>query len=336
MFGFASSSSLTIHAFGKLPIAGDFIRFNIGAGGVGSDEAAGFASWVEAGQSLVNNLERGTSIPVDHSPGPVRKFRFLHDDGSGKRVVAGTLRKSVDTVGRRASFAFFCTLEAKRARARTAIAPRLLGPAWTELESLWGLVEESENLDGLLEQVGRTRPSAPDDGRKASAELDAAYARMPAEEHWNRLIPGADAERRILLLDTIAQAIHPFRKRRPEEMPIAFRLPIYGSPDDVDFQVAFWLDLLHSMSGGFRNSINHYVSSPVDGGPRDSLYVFFNTPDDTTFACLMTHQYESEYVNDLTTDHGHAGEVALLSGKALKLLNDPGATLRDYFKLRWF
>jgi type VI secretion system ImpM family protein len=320
-----------LHGFGKLPLAGDFIHFRLEG-----DEARAFVGWLERGQALVESIRRGGGEDTAGGAAEPRRFRFAFDPGNGRRLLVGVLRESHDRGAlRRFPFALFASLEASGFRERPSLMPLLFAEPWemldTGMESL-GRATGTEELFGLLSGMSISVPEA---GRATAKDVDGILGETVAGEFWTVLLGEGSVPRRAALFDLLVQTLLPFRKNRPEEVPVALKLPLAGGARDVSVQSVFWVELLAGMLRGARLAPSVFLSTAPGGGTPTSLHVFFQRADETNFAALLTRRYEADYVSDLTDPRPAASPPAALGGAARRQIDDEGASLQDLVRFRW-
>ena len=172
-------------------------------------------------------------------------------------------------------------------------------------------------------------------GKGASREADAMLSGTPAGNFWQGLLGEGNLPRRLGIFDLLFQAFLPFRKNRPEDVPVMLKLPLAGRAADVALQSVFWIDLLSGLLRGARLAPNLFMRTPAEGGVPTSLHVFFQRPDETNFAALLTRRYEADYVTDLT-DPGLANAIpGALSDAARRQVEDDRAALSEVVRFRW-
>jgi type VI secretion system ImpM family protein len=325
-----SGVTASVHCFGKLPIAGDFIRYRLDA-----EEPRGFAGWVEKGQALVEAVTRSGGAKSAPAAAP-RRYRFCLDQGSGRRLVAGILHESHDRGQlRRFPFCLFAAVEASAFRARPALLPYLLSEGWSSCEEKLAALGGVSRVEELTRGLDGFAPAIPEPSKAAAADLDAALGRERAGALWGRVLPGRPPDGRLHLFDILVRALQPFQKTRPEEAPVALKLPVGGTRQEVALQAAFWVELLCGFLSGSRQAPNLFLAAPAAAEPAKALHVFFQRPDEKSFASLMTQKYESEYVDDLTAAPPPPRGAAVLGERQRRMLLADDASLMDLARFRW-
>jgi type VI secretion system ImpM family protein len=326
-----SASPVVLHGFGKLPLAGDFIHYRLDG-----DEPRAFVGWLERGQALVEGIRRGGAEDATAGADGPRRFRFAFDPGNGRRLLFGVLRESHDRGAlRRFPFALFASLEASGFRGRPSLLPLLLAPAWDSLDAAMESFGQAGDTDDLFGRLNGIEVPAQEPGPAASREVDGILSAASAGEFWSRLLGEGNLARRVALFDLLVQALLPFRKKRPEEVPVMLKLPLSGDKPEATVQCVFWVELLAGMLRGARIAPNLFLRTPPGGGAPTSLQLFFQRADETNFAALLTRRYELDYVNDLTDLGAAPPAPAALGSPALRLVEDDGASLETLVKFRW-
>jgi type VI secretion system ImpM family protein len=326
-----SGSSLSLHAFGKLPLAGDFIHYRLEG-----DEARAFAGWLERGQALVEGIRRGGGEPTAGGSEEPRRFRFAFDPGTGRRLLFGVLWESHDRGAlRRFPFALFASVEAAGCRGRPSLMPLRFGPGWDALDEAIGAFETTKATDDLFTLLDRTQVLIAEPDAAASKEVDALLGSAPAGEFWARLLGDGNTARRVAIFDLLVQAFLPFRKGRPEEVPVTVRLPLAGTTSETTVQCAFWVELLAGMLRGARLAPNLFLRTARSGGAPTALQAFFQRGDEASFAALVTRRYEADYVTDLTDLGPSPPSPTALGSAGLRQVEDDGAALQDLVRFRW-
>ncbi len=326
-----SASSVVLHGFGKLPLAGDFIHFRLEG-----DEARAFAGWLERGQALVEGIRRGGAEDGAAAGDAPRRFRFAFDPGNGRRLLFGVLRESHDRGAlRRFPFALFASLDASGFRERPSLMPLLFAGAWEALDATMDTLGQTENADDLFGHLGGLDVPVTEPGRPATGEIDGILASTNAGAFWTGLLGEENLARRVALFDLLIQALLPFRKSRPEDVPVTLKLPLSGGPAETKVQGVFWVELLTGMLRGARLAPNLFLRIPPAGAQPTSVQVFFQRADETNFAALLTRRYEADYVNDLTDLGSAPPSPVALGGAALRQLESDDATLEQLVRFRW-
>jgi type VI secretion system ImpM family protein len=325
------SQPTSIHCFGKLPIAGDFIRHKLD-----TDEARAFAGWIEKGQSLVEAVLRSSSgVKSASAAPPPRRYRFACDP-VGRRLVVGIIHESHDRGGlRRFPFTCFTTVEASAFKLRPSLMPICFRQGWESLEERMLAFGEAKDAAGLAKSLdGFVFPFAEPD-RAATDGIDRMLQAGRSGDLWKQLFGDAGRQRRLALFDVLVRALQPYQKSRPEEIPAALKLPIAGSADQAHGQAAFWVDLLGGLLKGGRPSPNVFLGAPAPADPARNLHMFCQRPDERQFASLMTQKYESENVEDLTKEIPQGKGGTVLSADQRRLLESDETRLIDLVRARW-
>ncbi len=325
------ASPVVLHGFGKLPMAGDFIHFRLEG-----DEARAFAGWLERGQALVEGIRRGGAEDRAAAGDEPRRFRFAFDPGNGRRLLFGVLRESHDRGAlRRFPFALFASLDAAGYRERPALMPLLFAPAWETLDATMETLGQAQSAEELFGRLDELSVTVAEPGRPAASEVDGILSGTTAGGFFAGLLGDGNVARRVALFDLLVQVLLPFRKNRPEEVPVTLKLPLSGGAPERRAQSVFWVELLAGMLRGARLAPNLFLRVPAGGEPPSSVQVFFQRADETNFAALLTRRYEADYVNDLTELGAAPSAPSALGGAAVRQVEADGATLEQLVRFRW-
>lgn len=324
----------SVQCFGKLPIAGDFIRYRLG-----DEETKAFAAWVEKGQALVEAVRRGyRPLPGRRPSGESapRRYRFALDQGLGRRIVLGILHESHDKGKlRRFPFAFFTTADAAPFRSRPGLIPIALGDTWETMEARMGGLRDVADSEALFRKLEEVDIPVAEPSGASAANLERRLQDASAGDLWKRLFGSGDPQRKLLLFDVLVRALGSAAKMRPEESPVFLKLPLAGSPEEVALQSAFWVELLAGILRGGRKAPCLFLSAPEASEPARSLHLFFQRPDEKSFASLMCETHESEHVDDLTRKLSFGKSGPALGMNQRRLLEDGRASLLDFVRSFW-
>jgi type VI secretion system ImpM family protein len=237
-----STAEPRIGCFGKLPIAGDFIR-----GDAAVPELAAFDAWIEPGlyrsqQRLGAGFqERWDALPT---------VRFLWRSGPGAPLLTGWLSASRDAAGRRYPFVV--------AAAVPAATPAALTPGW-----LQPFVAGAKSLlDGTWRGLDPVGVAAAVAALPRSGDPEAAAQQLARERSvtdvataWEGLTASPE-----LLVDELA------------ELAAANPAPNYGlrwPTRGGELETAFWLDALaHFGVSGAMLLVWQTATATVAGGAR--------------------------------------------------------------------
>lgn len=223
MSGFASG------CLGKLPIHGDFIRFN--AAGA---EVHELDHWI--GEGVVNGhheLAGRWDSSFDAAP----SARFIYTSPKTKRVVAGMFRPSVDRAGRRYPFLVYALVDPGALGADLACLPLALEPFVARALELAGSPDSVLNVNALTSSVEAMK-FTPD-----IAEAKRSFGRFVlltgASDFWQQDYGSTDDPRMFAATQSIAEG--------PETRPpasLGLRLPLSGGAAEV----SFWLELTRRLN----------------------------------------------------------------------------------------
>jgi len=325
-----ASLKASVHCFGKLPIAADFIHHKLE-----SEEARAFSEWIQKGQTLVEGVTRGRTPPGTAAPQPPRRYRLSFDGGQGRKIVLGLLRESHDRGKlRKFPFALYATVEGAALRERPALIPLLARGIWEALEADLDALPEGGTVDALVKRLDSLSLEVPDPAGHGAAELDHLLSGMKAGAFWSLALPGAGKDRRQWVFDVLVRALSPLRKAKPQDLPVQFKLPIGGDPEQALAGAAFWIELLSAQFRNPRQAPNIFLdAAPGQGAPR-SMQIFFSRPDEKNFGSLMARTYETEYVDDLTAA-GPAAARPALAEPLRRLVENDAMSLLELTRSPW-
>jgi type VI secretion system protein ImpM len=237
-----STAEPRIGCFGKLPIAGDFIR-----GDAAVPELAAFDAWIEPG--LYRSQQRlGTAFQAQWDALPA--VRFLWRSAPGAPLLTGWLAASRDAAGRRYPFVIAAALPAGNP---AALTPTWLQPFVAGAKAL---------LDGTWRGLDPVGVAATVAALPRGGDADAAAQQLARERAvtavataWQGLTASPE-----LLVDELA------------ELAAASPAPSYGlrwptRGEEVD--AAFWLDALaHFGVSGAMLLIWQTATATLAGGAR--------------------------------------------------------------------
>ncbi len=273
-------------AFGKLPLAADFVAVNAGGPGV-----RGFTEWLQEGVGL-GHARLGSSWDTTFPRMPA--WRFLLTMGPGGIALAGVMVAGRDRSGRRFPFTLFAgvpPLEAAGLGARLAGLLPFLDRAEGEARRLVELGEVSgpsplrpvsEAVEGLSASLpaggaGTSSMPAPWPAISALSDLDPAGA-----GHLLTRIGGN-------LLEVAARA----GSNGASAPAYGLRTPVPAHGPEAMAVVRFWVELARRAIGK-EGTPRAIFWSLADGNGRGSLDLYFRPPGTTAFLHLVDRAFESD------------------------------------------
>lgn len=323
---------MTAHCFGKLPLAGDFLRHRLDAPG-----PRALAGWMEKGHALVEAVRRSSGRASGGQKPSARRFRFVVDLEGDTHALAGILHESHDKLGsggsRRFPFAYFVDVAA--APLRTAVGSALwnLAALWDQMEArLQGSVE-AKDARSFFEQVDA--PGIAMEPEQGEGEIQQRLRGTRAGEFWSQVRSDATGELRIAFFEYLVRVLKPHAGRKARESAVALRLPVAGTAEQVKLQCAFWAELVVGILGSGDQLPHFFLEAPEATGPGRALQIHYKALDDNGFASLMTERYATDYIDDLTGAVPPRRGNALLSEPARAILGDDGQSLAALSRHAW-
>ena len=212
---------------GKLPLHGDFIRFN-----AASPEVHELHHWVQEGiYHGYQDLGQRWDGAFDTAP----SARFIYTSPRNHRVVAGLFRPSVDKAGRRYPFLVYTMLDAAALGADLGYLPFALEPFLAKATEVAMWADSAINLNTFLTAFDSLR-FEPD-----LAEARRAFARFvlgkTAGGLWASLFGAECDARRVAAVQAVADG--------PEQRQgTALRLPL----NEPVAEAAFWTELTRRLN----------------------------------------------------------------------------------------
>jgi type VI secretion system protein ImpM len=313
-------------AFGKLPLAADFVAINAGGPGV-----RGFTEWLQEGVGL-GHARLGSSWDTVFPRMPA--WRFLLTMGPGGIALAGAIVAGRDRSGRRFPFTLFAGMpvfdSASTGPRLTRLLP-FLEHAEAQARRLVDLGETSgpspmrpvaetvEGLSATLSELDVEAPAAPE----TSPPISILSALDPAGAGHLLARVGAN------LLEVAA------RSNADGGRPPAYglRAPVPAGDSGAMTVVRFWVDLVHHALGK-EGAPRAIFWSSVDPADRGCVDLYFRPPGTMAFLHLVDPAFESDALYPLNeADPAHPGSAARAWIDAVNDLAARDATLEDVLAL---
>ncbi len=262
--------------FGKLPMRGDFIRHHVG-GANGRRAVQAIDAWLQRG--LVHGRQRqGPRFDdvFDAAPG----YNFVMDLPAGDDLLAGSLRPSRDSAGRRYTFLVAVAVPRSKVDGRRLPSwPFRYNAFFSEANTLSAdLVEgrvTNEQIPERLEGVGNLFDRTP-------FVVDYEYRLRQALVWplWSRTWGSPEDGRKYVLIKNLIDVLGTSRGR-PVRLPLGFPHPTAADAMDG----SFWLEACWHLQGKPPAEPTFFWSEPgVDG----ALYVTLAPPPPALLAELFT------------------------------------------------
>jgi len=269
---------------GKLPLHGDFIRYN-----AGSPEVHELDHWI--GEGIVHGYhELGGSWDRTFDAAP--RASFVYISPKSRRVVAGILRPYVDKAGRRYPFLVYALLENTVPATDLPYLPWALEHFIAKAAEVAHWADTSINLNMFLSHFDALR-FEPDMGE--SRRNFGKYVLMkPAAEFLAQDFGAADDPRAFAALQSVSEG--------PElkgHNALAVRLPLgEGMPG-----AAFWLELARRMTKtGTLPVLTYWSEATADLPAR--LHLCFGELGSRHFLPLVLPSRPDPVLRDLAGVHG--------------------------------
>lgn len=292
---------------GKLPLHGDFIRYN-----AGSPEVHELDHWV--GEGIVHGYhELGSAWDRTFDAAP--RATFIYVSPKSRRVVTGILQPSVDKAGRRYPFLVYALLEGAVAPTDVPYLPLALGPFLEKAGEVAQWAQTSINLNMFLSHFDTLR-FEPD-----FAESRRTFGRHVLMKGAADFLGGdfgaANDPRAYAALQSVSEG--------PElkgNQALAVRMPLHDGPPTT----SFWMELSRRMTRAGTLPVLTYWSEATGDVPA-RLHLCFGDLGSRHFLPLVLPGRPDPVLRDLAGMHGDAeaarkGKAAfdqVLSAGSLKL-----------------
>ncbi|MBK8207949.1 MAG: type VI secretion system-associated protein TagF [Planctomycetes bacterium] len=215
---------------GKLPLHGDFIRFN--AAGAEINE---FDHWIQEGiYQGYNELDSRWDSTFDAAP----TARFIYTSPRTQRVIAGLFKPSVDKAGRRYPFLIYTVIEPGAMGAEIGYLPNAMGPFLTRARELLEWSESAINLSTFLSTFESLRFEP--DMVEAKKEFARFVLTSNAGNYWSACFGSETDPRRYAAVGSTVEGAG------TRAGSIAMRMPF----SELDSEAAFWLELSRRLTDG--------------------------------------------------------------------------------------
>lgn len=270
---------------GKLPMHGDFIRYNAAA-----PEVLELDHWISEGIVLgYNELDSAWDRTFDAAP----RARFIYISPRSKRVIAGIFRPSVDKAGRRYPFLVYSVVE-----------PGALGPDLTALPvamdsfveraaEVMKSAESAANVNAFVTLVDNLR-FEPDIG-EAKRRFGRHVLSTAAAEFFKQSFSEPSDPRVLAALESVAEGPH---ARAPNSFSV--RLPVGADAADV----CFWMELTRRMNKAAILPSLTFWTDPAQSGSR--LHFCFGELASRSFLPVIMPRQAAYHVRDLAEPPGDA------------------------------
>ncbi|MFO0672252.1 MAG: type VI secretion system-associated protein TagF [Polyangiaceae bacterium] len=271
-----------VGAFGKLALAGDFVRF-----GWSSEATRGFEEWLHQGIQVAHE-KRGNAWKAEFGRGAV--YGFVYRGADPASLLAGVMRPSFDSVGRSFPLAFFAPLQSA-AQAMPAVVPFAVSDFLDAAASALLLPDPTvATFATTLETIG-----PPADPRTVVAEYERWGGSTTLTRLWGAIFGSDDIMMPATLIESIAQTVLPVKGVEGATSPLSLRLPLGGAGI---VGVSFWLDVVCRLAGWKTTAPTFFWFS--SGFAGDVLIQLGRTPA-SSLVELWSPDPKNEHVYDLRT-----------------------------------
>jgi type VI secretion system protein ImpM len=218
---------MSVGCYGKLPIHGDFIRFNVGAAEI-SVLDRWFQEGLFTGQKALGGL---FSDVFDRAPAS----RFIFNMHSIGRVVAGVMMPSCDKTGRQFPFLIITGAPLKDFGAEVALLPGIFESFFERAYAVmkdW-IGKDLKTFNGKVEQLGFTL-----DPRSEARRVAEICSRLKVQTLFTDTFGSAADVRKYMLVQNLVDVIKP--NLAPK---FAVRFP--NTPGSAE--AACWLEALQKL-----------------------------------------------------------------------------------------
>lgn len=314
------TSTASILAYGKLPVHGDFVRYNAGGRALRAlDE------WIQQGLYYAKSrLGRG----YDEAYDSMQPVRFLYAAPDAGAAIIGVMRPSRDRSRRTFPFLIAAEIDAGSSHP---------GPVHQAPVRYEGFLDCAERLtaDGVSGKVDHREMSewieASRLGAVAAHGTAAMYDRFLEETTvaaWCAQLWGTpDDPRKYLLFKNLLEVMKPFGEHHSPTFTFGLQFPTAeGLPGEA--AAVFWMDLCaHILRQHGLNPVCFWHRRP-EGDGRGRFILFFRMPPARAMVSLLSDDPPDDDVYDLgTTTGGEADASVSLPARLRTLLEDEGTSL---------
>lgn len=291
---------------GKLPLHGDFIRYN-----AASPEVQELDQWIGEGIVLGNNeLDARWDATFDAAPAA----RFIHVSPRTHRAVAGLLRPSVDKAGRRYPFLIYAVVEPGALGSDLGYLPLALESFAASARSIAAQASGAASVNAFL--AGFENLKLDRDMGEAKRAFSRYVLSRQATEFFGNAFGAANDPRMHAAIQTLSEGPD---TRAPAS--VAMRLPL----NEAAVEVSFWLELARRLTKAGTLPVLAYWSD----APGARLHLCFGEMASKYFLPFVLPTRTDASLRDLTAPKGDP--AASQRGKATfdQVLSAPSLKLAD-------
>lgn len=294
---------------GKLPLHGDFIRYN-----AASAEVRELDTWIQEGiYQGYQVLDSKWDSTFDNAP----PARFIYCSPRSQRLLAGLFKPSVDKAGRRYPFLVFTVIESGALGNDTAYLPWAMEPFLLKATELAAWSDSAIDLKTFLSSFESLRFELDlIEARKSFAKYVLSHA---VGDYWAANFGSAEDDRRYAAVQLTSWAAD---LRNPESSALTF--PV----SEPEPEAAFWIELSRRLGGGNHLPTLAYWSEPAGGAVRMNLA--FGALRPAYFLPFVLPGHRSGEVTDLSAmTHVDASLLDRAKSQFEEVLSEPSLKLSD-------
>ncbi|MEZ5991251.1 MAG: type VI secretion system-associated protein TagF [Planctomycetota bacterium] len=294
---------------GKLPLHGDFIRYN-----AGSAEVQEFDTWIQEGiYQGYQELDSRWDSSFDNAP----VARFIYCSPKSRRILAGLFKPSVDKAGRRYPFMVYTIIEPGALGIDAGYLPWAMEPFLLKATELAAWSDSAIDLKTFLKSF-ESLHFEPDltEARKSFAKFVLSHA---TGDYWAGSFGSADDDRRYAAVQLTAWAAD---LRSPESS--ALRFPAV----EPEPETAFWMELSRRMSAA--SDLPTLAFWNEAGGTATRMNFAYGALRPAYFLPFVLPEHQAGQVTDLSAmQHVDASLVDRARSQFEEVLSDPSLKLSD-------
>lgn len=295
---------------GKLPLHGDFIRYNASLA-----EVQEFDTWVQEGiYEGYQQLDSRWDSSFDAAP----VSRFIYCSPRSQRLIAGLFKPSVDKAGRRYPFLVYTVIEPGALGNDASYLPWAMQPFLLKAAELAAWSDTAIDLNTFLRNFEGFRFNLDlTDARKSFARYVLSRS---SGDYWTASYGAGDDPRRYAAVQMTCWGAD---IRAPESE--ALRLPV----SEPEAEAAFWLELTRRFSNNGRLPTLTFWNQPAGATPI-RLHLCFGALRPGYFLPFVLPERASHDVTDLgAMSHVDASLLDRARSQFEEVLSEPSLKLSD-------
>lgn len=278
--------------FGKLPIYGDFIRFN--ADGRDVDR---FDEWIQKGLAFAQQ-RLGETWAADFERADAWSFVFSPDEAED--YLAGVYTPSRDQGGRQYPFLIFCRMEAGPMNGLGHLLPQVLASFLIRSVEMARTGWVGVSLETFLLAIRQIRPSEESEWRSAEERYVRRLSTQQAREFWTDLFGEFEHPRKYLLYQRLVEVLQPIG-RSSSAISLGLKFPLLSHKEEERWDLALWLDLIEQI-GRHRYQVSSFFWNRPAGRAAPCALVLLGDPSPQNLALFVCPELEGETWYDLAPE----------------------------------